>query len=232
MIVCVTPENLDMANADSGGITPIGPPLILASGSPRRRELIADFDIPFQVIISNVAETIAPELSPEAQAVSLAELKAREVASRLETGIVLGADTIVVLDEILLGKPEDDADAISMLRLLSGREHRVVTGLTILNAASGYSCSSAVSSIVRFRRLGPADIAAYINTGEPQDKAGAYAIQGRGADLVDEFQGCFTNVVGLPLCETAKLLSDAGVVLSSTWPRCRLPSGSPCPRQV
>ena len=206
--------------------------LILASRSPRRRELLADVGIPFQVIVSDVEETITPELSPEAQAVALAEQKTRDVASRLETGIVLGADTIVAFGDKLLGKPEDDADAIRMLQLLSGREHRVVTGIALLDLTAGSLGSSAVSSVVRFRTLSDEDIASYVASSEPRDKAGAYAIQGLGADLVTELEGCYTNVVGLPLCATAKFLSEAGMILGTMWTGCRLPGGALCPRQV
>ena len=217
-----------MRNPDSAGISS----LTLASGSPRRRELLADLGIAFQIMVSNVAETLAPDLPPEEQAIALAEEKARAVASGIETGVVLGADTVVVLDGKLLGKPEDDADAIDMLRLLSGREHRVVTGVAVIDAATGSLRSSAVSSVVRFHDLSDDDIAAYVATGEPQDKAGAYAIQGLGGDLVSDLDGCFSNVVGLPLCETASLLSDAGLMMSATWPGCRRPGGERCPRQV
>ena len=217
-----------MANPDSANITP----LILASGSPRRHELLGHLGIPFQIIISDIAETIAPDLPPEEQAIALAEQKARAVASGIETGIVLGADTIVVLDGKLLGKPDNDADAIDMLRLLSGRDHRVVTGIAVIDAASGSLRSSAVSSVVRFRTLSDDDIRAYVATGEPRDKAGAYAIQGLGAELVSDLEGCFSNVVGLPLCETASLLSDAGLNVRVAWTGCRQPGGERCPRQV
>lgn len=221
-----------MTNPDSTCGTSSQPRLILASGSPRRRELLTDVGIPFQVVVSDVAETIAPDLDPEAQAVALAKQKARAVASNLETGIVLGADTIVVLDGMLLGKPEDDADAIDMLRLLSGRDHHVVTGIATLNAATMSLRSSAVASLVRFRSLSDDDIVAYVATGEPRDKAGAYAIQGLGSGLIRDLEGCFTNVVGLPLCETANVLREAGVIVPATWPGCRLPDGELCPRQV
>ena len=217
-----------MVNPDSTNITP----LILASGSPRRRELLAQLGIPFRVVVSDITESIAPDLSPEAQAKALAEQKARAVARGIETGLVLGADTIVVLDGNLLGKPADDAEAIDMLQLLSGRDHRVVTGIAVIDAASGPLRSSAGSSVVRFRKLSADDIAAYVATGESRDKAGAYAIQGLGADLVSDLEGCFSNVVGLPLCETASLLRDAGLNVSATWPGCRQPGGERCPRQV
>jgi septum formation protein len=179
-----------------------------------------------------VPETIDPRLSPEAQTVTLAERKARSVARQLERGIVLGADTIVVLDGEMLGKPVDEADATRMLRRLSGQKHRVVTGIAVADARTDSLRSSAVVSIVRFRTLSDEAIDRYVATGEPRGKAGAYAIQGLGAGLVSTLEGCFTNVVGLPLCETARVLIAAGVVVSSTWPGCRLPDGAPCPRSV
>jgi septum formation protein len=207
-------------------------PLILASGSPRRVALLAELGVPFQTVVSNAQETIDPRFDPKAQAVEIAERKARTVASQLNAGIVLGADTIVVLDGALLGKPLDDADATSMLRRLSGREHRVVTGIAVVDARTGSLQISAVTSIVEFRALTDSEIAQYVATGEPSGKAGAYAIQGLGAWLVSILEGCFSNVVGLPLCETARLLSAAGVAISPTWPGCRLPDGTPCPRSV
>ncbi len=207
-------------------------PLVLASGSPRRVALLSELGVPFQPVVSNEPETIDPGLSPEAQTIILAERKARAVESQLEAGIVLGADTIVVLDGQLLGKPVDDADATRMLRRLSGREHRVVTGIAVVDADTCSVNTSAVTSIVRFRALSDREIALYVATDELRGKAGAYAIQGRGAGLVSALEGCFTNVVGLPLCETARLLTAAGVTIKPTWPGCRLPDGVPCPRSV
>jgi septum formation protein len=206
--------------------------LTLASGSPRRLALLAELGVPFQTVVSDVPETIDPRLDPEAQAIGLAERKAQVVASRLATGIVLGADTIVVLDGGLLGKPLDDADAMRMLRRLSGREHSVVTGIAVVDASTGSVNTSAVTSKVRFRALSEREIADYVATGEPHGKAGAYAIQGLGTGLVSAREGCFTNVVGLPLCETARLLRAAGIAVSATWAGCRLPDGAPCPRSV
>ncbi len=207
-------------------------PLILASGSPRRVALLGGLGVPFQTVVSGAPETIDPRLGPEAQAIALAERKARAVASQRETGIVLGADTTVVLGGEILGKPADDLDAMRMLRHLSGEAHRVVTGIAIVNAGTGSLRLSAVSSFVRLRSLGEEEIGRYVATGEPQGKAGAYAIQGIGASLVSTLEGCFTNVVGLPLCETTRLLNAAGIVVSSRWPGCRLPDGAPCPRSV
>jgi septum formation protein len=119
-----------------------------------------------------------------------------------------------------------------MLRRLSGKEHRVVTGIALVDACTGSLRSSTVSSTVRFRTLTSEELDRYVASREPQGKAGAYAIQGIGAGLVATLKGCFTNVVGLPLCETARLLIAAGIVISSTWPGCRLPDGAPCPRSV
>jgi septum formation protein len=207
-------------------------PLVLASGSPRRLDLLAELGVPFRTIVSDAPETIDPRLDPETQAVTIAERKAHAVASQLEAGNVLAADTIVVLDGALLGKPVDDADATSILHRLSGREHRVVTGIAVLDAGTGSLRASAVTSIVGFRPLTESEIAAYVSTGEPSGKAGAYAIQGLGAGLVSHLNGCFSNVVGLPLCETARLLSAAGVAIAATWSGCRLPDGTRCPRSV
>jgi septum formation protein len=197
-------------------------PLILASGSPRRVALLAELGVPFQTVVSDAPETSDPRHNPEAQAVTIAERKARTVASQFEGGIVLGADTIVVLDGDLLGKPIDDADATSMLHRLSGREHRVVTGVAVVDAATGSLRTSAVTSMVGFRALTDREIAEYVATGEPSGKAGAYAIQGIGARLISTFNGCFANVVGLPLCATAGLLRAADVAIDPTWPGCRM----------
>jgi septum formation protein len=207
-------------------------PLILASGSPRRVALLGALGVPFQTVASDAPETIDPRLGPDTQAAILAERKARAVASQRKSGIMLGADTVVVLDGDLLGKPVDDADATRMLRLLSGCEHRVITGIAVVDAGSGSVDTSTVTSIVHFRALSDREIASYVATDEPRDKAGAYAIQGLGAGLVSALKGCFTNVVGLPLCETARLLSATGVIIDPIWPGCRLPDGAPCPRSV
>jgi septum formation protein len=208
------------------------PPLILASGSPRRRALLGELAVPFEVSVSDIDETADPSATPAEVAVTLAERKARAVAAGRATGLVLGADTIVVLDGELLGKPTDDADARRMLHRLSGRAHQVITGLALVDAATGAIQRSAVTSTVRMRALSDEEITAYVATGEPRDKAGAYAIQGIGAGFISAFDGCFTNVVGLPHCETATLLAAAGLAIADTWHGCRLPNGRHCPRRV
>jgi septum formation protein len=206
-------------------------PLILASASPRRRALLAELGVPFQVVVGYVPEELNSEVDVETQAVMLAARKAHAVAPGLTEGLVLGADTIVSIEREMLGKPRDDADATHMLRLLSGHEHQVVTGVALVDAATGAAQSTAVTSAVHMRTLSDAEIAAYIMSGEPCDKAGAYAIQGLGRSLIDYFGGCYTNIVGLPLCAVAALLTDAGFDIPSAWPRCRLPGGASCPME-
>ena len=152
---------------------------------------------------------------PEQEARRLALDKARAVAAGLASGVVLGADTIVVVDGEPLGKPVDAADARRMLRRLRGREHEVITGVALVDAFDGRAETAAVVSRVRMADYDDAAIDAYVATGEPFDKAGAYAIQGHGSALVAGLEGSFTNVVGLPLEETARLLAAFGVPLSA-----------------
>jgi len=206
------------------------PMLILASGSPRRRELLARLGLPFAVETSDDPEEIDPELAPERLAMELAERKARAVAARHDAGLVIGGGTDVALHGRILGKPADDADAARMLAELSGRSHEVWTGLAVVDAASGRVERHAVPSVVRFRELSPEEIAAYVATGEGRDKAGAYAIQGHGAALVAALHGCWNNVVGLPLCELSELLGRYGVAIPAPDPVCVRPDGSACPR--
>ncbi|HEY8601607.1 MAG TPA: Maf family protein [Thermomicrobiales bacterium] len=189
-------------------------PLILASASPRRRALIGRLGVPYIVAPSDVDETTAPGLAPEAVAESLALLKARAVAAQYPGRVVIGADTVVIpYDDqpTILGKPRDDADAVRMLRLLRDRWHRVATGIAVVRA--GAEWSAVVTAGVRMGAYSDAEIAGYVASGEPHDKAGAYAIQGLGGRLVAEVRGSELAVVGLPLGRLAELLGDAGVTL-------------------
>ena len=162
---------------------------------------------------SELAETLTP--GPLADAVArLALDKARAVAARVREGIVLGADTVVTIDGAALGKPADADDARAMLRRLRGREHEVVTGVAVVDAATGRTERTAVTSWVRMGAYGEPEIEAYVATGEPLDKAGGYAIQGAGGALVAGYEGSYSNVVGLPLVETARLLAAFGVAVS------------------
>jgi len=190
-------------------------PLILASQSPRRRQLLRQIGLRFRVIPSHVPERIRKKESPASNAKRIALDKANEVASRVKRGIVIGADTVVVLDHHVLGKPKTAADARRMLRLLSGREHVVYTGFALVDARTGRKRSGVVSTKVRFRPLSTEEIAEYVRSGSPMDKAGAYGIQDDfGAVFVDKVNGCFYNVVGFPLSrffiEWKRLLSDVG----------------------
>jgi septum formation protein len=186
-------------------------PIILASNSPRRKDLLRQIGVDFSVDPADVDERILPGESPEGYAVRVAIDKARVAAARTGTGIVIAADTIVVLDDEILGKPADAADAERMLMMLSGKVHCVITGLAVMDAATGKSFSRTSITRVWFRSLAPGEIISYVATGEPLDKAGAYGIQERGALLVDKIDGCYFNVVGLPLSLLGELLRAFGV---------------------
>ncbi len=176
--------------------------IILASGSPRRRELMDREGFEFTVITSKAEENYDPSLPPQEIAQSLAKLKAQAVASALpaqdlEDSIVIGADTIVALDGIIYGKPADASDACRMLRELSGKTHQVITGVCII--CNKDAQAFAQSTNVNFKELSDSEIQEYVASGEPLDKAGAYGIQGLGGKLVDSIDGDFDNVVGLPI---------------------------------
>lgn len=190
-------------------------PLFLASGSPRRRELLTQIGVPFSVVGASIDETPLPDEPPTAYVERLAREKARAGREQLLTSTpgavccVLGADTAVVLDEQILGKPVDEADALSMLMALSGREHEVLTAIAIIEAER---CETrVVRSRVSFRSISQQEAALYWASGEPQDKAGGYAIQGLGAVFVAGLNGSYSGVVGLPVCETADLLGQFGI---------------------
>ena len=180
--------------------------LILASSSPRRRQLLAQAGFVFDIIKPTGPEVLPPGASPEEAAITLAAAKAREVARGAPGALVIGADTVVVLGGELLGKPRDSADAASMLRRLAGRTHTVITGVCI--AQEKREITFAERTSVRFLPLDDALINAYVATGEPLDKAGAYGIQGRGAVLVRAIRGDYTNVVGLPLPRLCAILRE------------------------
>jgi septum formation protein len=180
--------------------------LILASASPRRAELLKQVGVPFRQVVSGVDEDLHDPVDPEDHVRELSRRKAEDVARQMSSGIVLGADTVVVLDGEILGKPAGKGEAAQMLLKLSGRAHEVFTGLTLLDVAPGFSVSDVERTEVSFRELSQEEIAAYVATGEPLDKAGAYGIQGKGALLVSGIKGCYYNVVGLPLAKLLELL--------------------------
>ncbi len=183
--------------------------VILASGSPRRRELLNLIGIPHEARPANIDETLRPRETPRRYAERLAREKASAVATRDPNQITIGADTIVVVNRKILGKPASPVQAAAMLRHLSGREHTVVTAVAV---SRGKKLRSAVEEVrVRFRTLRPGEIDAYIATGEPMDKAGAYGIQGYGATIVECVDGDYFSVMGLSLVRLVELMRDVGV---------------------
>ena len=184
--------------------------LILASGSPRRRQLLEQIGLTFAVRSSDVDESVSPGLTPAQVVESLSARKGEAVAAEAAPGdLVLSADTVVSLDGAILGKPRDRAEAEAMLTALSGRTHQVYTGVTLLQ--DGRRLTEHEVTAVTFRPLSPEEIAAYVSTGEPMDKAGAYGIQGLGALLVERLEGDYFNVMGLPLCRLGEMLAQFGV---------------------
>jgi septum formation protein len=183
-------------------------PVILASSSPRRRELLTLIGLRHDVRPADVDETLAPGEIPWAYAERLARAKAE--ASAVKGSVAIGSDTIVVVDGDVLGKPRDEADAAAMLRRLSGRSHTVMTAIAV--ACDGAVTSDVVKVGVTFRTLRDDEIADYIKTGEPMDKAGAYGIQGFGASIVDGVDGDYFAVMGLPVNRMIRLLESVGLV--------------------
>ena len=185
--------------------------IILASGSPRRKELLEKIGLKFDVEPADFIEDMPAGLSTHEIAKKLSLGKARKVSLHHLDAIIIGADTFGVLDGKILGKPHHAAQAKKMLGMLSGKSHLVITGITVMDSATGKTETSTVETIVHFRKLTGEEIDAYIATGEPLDKAGAYAIQGLGALLIDRIEGDYYNVIGLPLSTLAEILKDFGV---------------------
>ena len=187
------------------------PHLILASASPRRAALLSQIGLTYDV---HPSDTVEPSHNVYANKAAievtqeLALLKASSVAQHYDNGLVIGADTLVALDGKLLGKPADDAEASAMLTALSNTCHEVVTGVALIDASSGREQVWSETTQVYFRKLQNTEITAYIESGEPSDKAGAYGIQGRGAAFVRRIDGCYFNVVGLPLASLVEHLSN------------------------
>ena len=177
--------------------------LILASQSPRRKELLSLFRIPFTVRVADIDETMDSNLPPQQEVARVSRLKA-EATPHSDTDVVVAADTIVVCDGQILGKPRDEEDACRMLRLLSGKEHQVMTGLCVLRGSQVTVCTEITN--IHFRPLSDREIRAYVRTGEPMDKAGSYGIQGGAALFAEKLVGDYYNVVGLPVCTLGKIL--------------------------
>jgi septum formation protein len=190
--------------------------LVLASASPRRAELLRAAGIDFEVLVANVDETSTPGESPESYVQRLAEEKASAVIAEhhLERPPVLGADTVVVLGHTILGKPTDETDARRMLGMLSGRTHRVVTGVCLYGPGDTGPFMAVDETTVEFSALTAAEMNWYLSSGEPFDKAGAYAIQGLGSRFIASISGSYTNVVGLPIPVVYDLCKKAGILIS------------------
>jgi septum formation protein len=193
----------------------MGNRLILASKSPRRHELLKQVGLEFDVIPSRVEEDFVKGESPRKHVLRLAEAKALDVGSQHPDRWVIGADTIVYVDHAILGKPKSREEAKKMLRRLSGKEHRVLTGFSIHHLQKGKGDQEAVQTAVKVKKLTETEMEWYIETGEPFDKAGGYAVQGIGSFMIESIKGSYTNVVGLPICELIQMLRRLGAVTIS-----------------
>ncbi len=189
------------------------PVIVLASASPRRKELLALAGLKFTVDAGDYEEDLSLDLKPHDLAKFLSREKARAVSHKYQNALIIAADTFIVFRNELLGKPHTAREASRMLTLLSGKSHVVITGYTVLDTGSRRSISRSVETKVWFKRLSRDEILAYVKTGEPLDKAGAYAIQGKGALIVKKIEGDYCNVIGLPLAALAETLRRCGVNL-------------------
>lgn len=185
-------------------------PLILASASPRRQAYLARLELPYRCVPATIDETPAGGEAPEAFARRMAAAKAGQVAAAHPGACVIGADTVVALDHQIFGKPRDQAEALTILRTLQGRTHAVITGLAVILNQRAISEVSATTTLVTFDDFDDQILQAYVDSGEPMDKAGAYGIQGRAGMFVEHLAGSFTGVMGLPVCETGELLKRLG----------------------
>jgi len=190
----------------------MGNRLILASKSPRRYELLKQVGLDFDVIPSRIEENFVEEESPKKHVLRLAEAKCLDVGNQYPDRWVIAADTIVYVDHSILGKPKSREEAKKMLRRLSGKEHQVLTGFSLHHLEKRKGDREAVQTAVKVKKLTQPEMDWYIQTGEPFDKAGGYAIQGIGSFMIEAIKGSYTNVVGLPLCELIQMLNRLGAV--------------------
>ena len=186
--------------------------MILASSSPRRRDLLSTLGLTFQVVIPEIREIPTPHEAPRDFAVRVAEKKAQVVGAKHPHAWVMGADTVVVLEGEIFGKPRDRGDAKRMLQQLADKVHIVVTAYALIKVAEDKTFAGVEETRVKIDSLGEREIDWYVDTGEPLDKAGGYAIQGKGAFMVEWIEGSYTNVVGLPLCQIMRLFREVGIV--------------------
>ena len=191
---------------ESAQLHEVFPNIVLASKSPRRAELLRQVGLEFQVCPSQVEEPDITHMSPTIAVQELALTKARTIAVNFSRGLVIGADTVVVIDGQPIGKPENDAHAVEILTRLSGNRHEVITGVVLIDLKRENEVVWVEKTTVYFRKLHQSEILAYVRSGETSDKAGAYGIQGRGAAFVKRIEGCYSNVVGLPLASLVERL--------------------------
>lgn len=192
--------------------------IILASASPRRAEILRMTGLKFDTAVSDYKEDLNLPLNPRALARFLSRKKSEAVAHKYRNAIIITADTFIVLNKKLLGKPHTCKEAEKMLRMLNGKAHSVITGFTIMDTGSGKVLSRSMETKVYFKKLDAVEIKAYVKTGEPLDKAGAYAIQGLGAVFIEKIDGDFFNVVGLPLCALTESLKKFGIYILKKKP--------------
>jgi len=195
----------------------MGNRLILASKSPRRCELLRRLGLDLEVVPSRIEEDFHEKESPEDRVLRLAQAKALEVGSQYPDCWIIAADTVVYVDHSMLGKPKDRKEAMDMLCRLSGKEHWVLTGFSVYHLEKGKRDREAVQTAVKVKRLTPVEMEWYVQTGEPFDKAGGYAIQGIGSFMIESIRGSYTNVVGLPLYELIEMLSRLGALTISEF---------------
>ena len=187
--------------------------IILASASPRRKELLEKIGLTFKIDPSDYPEDLMPGTKPEELVITISQGKARAVAAKYPNALIIAADTIGVIRGRIIGKPHSAAEAVKMLGLLSGKSHRVISGLTVIDSRTQKLISKTVETRVYFKNMTEAEISRYVASGEPLDKAGAYAIQGLGSLLVEKIHGDYYNVMGLPLNALSHILRDFGVNL-------------------
>lgn len=185
--------------------------IVLASGSPRRKHLLRTLGLKFETKVSKIDEILNPRLKPENQPAYLSRIKALEVSSKEENALVIGADSMVLVGDKIMGKPKDSKDAKRMLRILSGTEHFIITGFTIIDAQTKKSITKSISTKVKFRKISEKEIDNYIKLDKPFDKAGAYAIQGVASIFVEKIEGDYFGALGLSLHQISKELKKFGV---------------------
>lgn len=191
--------------------------IILASGSPRRKQILEQVGLNFTVEVSDYEEKSIPGVSPSEFVETLSLEKANVVAKNHNDAIIIGADTIVVLDNQILGKPKTKQDAREILKKLSGNTHSVFTGFTIIDTVNKRTITNHVETKIRFKNLSEEEILAYIETGEPMDKAGAYGVQDKGALFVEHIEGDYSSVMGLPIVKIFEILKELGIDILKTY---------------